>query len=234
MSHDLDALEERLGYRFRDRKLLETALRHASYAHEHPGLASNERLEFLGDAVIGVSVAHLLFVAHPDWAEGDLTRALHKLVDQQALAGLGRELQLGEVLCLGRTEERSAGESKSSILADGVEAVLGAIYLDGGVEPVIQLARRVFALAFANDAPRVAPDPKTGFQERVMARFGEFPSYELVRDSAVDGDASRFTVRVMVRGECWATGTGRSKRAAERAAAVSALPRVEPCDAPHE
>ena len=218
-------LEESLGYRFRDAGLLRMALRHSSYAHEQASGESNERLEFLGDAVVGLVVAHLLFQAHPDWEEGDLTRGLHSLVDRRALAELGRQLDLGPHLQLGRTEVQSQGHTKSSVLADATEAVLAAIYLDGGLEPVVTLTRRVFAAALEAGAPRVSRDPKTDLQERVMSRFGEFPSYELTNDSEVDEDPVRFTVRVKVAGEEWGEGAGRSKRLAERAAAEEALAR---------
>jgi ribonuclease-3 len=230
MSRELEDLEERIGYRFRDRGLLETALQHASYAHEQEHVVSNERLEFLGDAVVGLVVAHQLFETHPDWEEGDLTRALHNLIDQRSLARLGNELELGRALRLGQTEQRSEGGSKSSILSDAMEAVLGAMYLDGGLDPVVTLAHRAFAAAFEKDAPRVGRDPKTRLQEQVMSRFGEFPTYQAVRDSRIEGDPERFTVEVKVCGASWARGAGRSKRAAERAAAEAALPRLDASD----
>jgi len=226
------ALEDALGHRFRDRALLERALTHASYAHEAvdgedaADIASNERLEFLGDAVIGLVVARLLFEAHPDWQEGDLTRALHACVDRRALARLARELALGERLRLGRTERRGEGAAKDSILADAMEAVIGALYLDGGLEPVEALARRVFAEALAAGAPRVGRDPKTALQERVMALRGVFPGYRLLADSGVEGDEERFRAEVRVEDEAWGSGAGRSKRRAERAAAEAALSRL--------
>jgi ribonuclease III len=219
------ALEELLGYQFEDRTLLETALQHASYAHENADRESNERLEFLGDAVLGLVVGHLLFEAHPDWREGDLTRGLHQLVDKRGLALLGRKLNLGPHLRLGRTELQSDGQAKDSILADTTEAVVAAMYLDGGLEAVADFARRVFADAVAPGAPRAARDPKTRFQEWAMAKYGVFPSYEAIHDSDVEGDEHRFTMRLSVTDEEWAWGSGRSKRAAERAAAAKALVR---------
>jgi len=225
-SEVLDDLEAALGYRFRERELLCVALRHSSYAHENVSVESNERLEFLGDAVIGLVVADLLYEAHRDWSEGDLTRALAALVDRKALSGLAREFGLGDCLALGRTERRSAGSDKSTILADAMEAVIGAIYLDGGLEPVRDLVRGRYASALAPDAPRVERDPKTHLQELVMALRGEFPSYHLVSDSGIEGDERRFEVEVRVQGERWALGTGRSKRRSERDAAQQALPRA--------
>ncbi len=248
-SHDgeesLDSLEAELDYRFCDRSLLEMSLRHSSYAHEaheaheagevaEHGSDSNERLEFLGDAVIGMVVAHLLYAAHPGWAEGDLTRALHRLVDRLGLARLAREVGLGVHLRLGRTELNSNGRAKDTILADGMEAVVGAMYLDGGVAPVERFVRRVFAPALAADAPRVEADPKTRFQEWAMSRFGAFPRYRVVHDSKVEGDESRFTVEVLLDEAAVARGTGRTKRLAEKQAAGAACEeREELAAAPH-
>jgi len=219
----LAVLEEALGYRFENRALLETALRHASYANENPGYESNERLEFLGDAVLGLVVGQLLFEAHPDWREGDLTRGLHQLVDKRSLAELGRELGLGPCLRLGRTELQSQGRAKASILADALEAVIAAAYLDGGLVAVTDFARRKFASALAPGAPRAARDPKTQFQEWAMAEHGEFPSYAVVADSGIEGDDERFTVATSIGGEEWMRGSGRTKRAAEQAAARMAF-----------
>ena len=222
-----ESLEAKLGYRFRDPRHLEEALRHASYSHERPGETSNERLEFLGDAVLGVVTAELLFEAHPEWAEGELTRARRSLVEGRSLARTAREMELGAHLYLGRTEIKSGGAFKDSILEDALEAVLGAMYRDGGLEPVKDWVGRVFAESLASEAPRPEQDPKTDFQERVMARFGVFPHYALVSDSGGEEDDKRFTVAVMVEGKEWSRAAARSKRAAERTAASLALLRPE-------
>ena len=219
----LDKLEKALGHRFRRRDLLENALQHSSYAYEHEGVRSNERLEFLGDSVLGLSVAHALYAAKPEWAEGELTRALHALVDRRSLALLARSLELGSVLQLGRTERHSGGQQKNSILANAVEAVIGALYLDAGPEVVDAFVARSFAEALAVDAVPVPRDPKTEFQERVMASEGQFPTYRLVRDSEIEGDDERFRVEVLIGGRRLAEGIGRTKRAAERSAAKAAL-----------
>jgi ribonuclease-3 len=221
----LARLEEFLGYVFRDRSLLETALRHDSYAHEVGGSSSNERLEFLGDSVIGLAVAHLLYDAHPRWAEGELSRALHNLVDKRALAGLARSLELGPFIELGRSERQSGGAEKEGILADAMEAVIGAIFLDGGLAPVMAFTERAFASAMVAGAMPAPRDPKTHLNEWVMANFGEFPTYECIWDSGVDDDEDRFTVQVLVKGEEWGHGIARSKRLAEAAAARQALER---------
>jgi ribonuclease-3 len=216
-------LEAALGYEFADRSLLEHALQHSSYAHDHAGVSSNERLEFLGDSVVGLVVANALYRAKPDWAEGDLTRALHALVERRSLADLARTLDVGAHLRLGRTELQSAGETKKSILADAMEAVIGAMYLDGGLVAVTDFIERVFADAFAADAPPVARDPKTELQERAMGLYGEFPTYQLLKDTEIEGDDDRFEVEARLCGEPLSSGVGRTKRAAERRAARRAL-----------
>lgn len=220
------AVERALEHRFGDPSLLETALRHSSHAHELGGGPSNERLEFLGDAVIGLVVAHELFLAHPEWEEGDLTRALHRVVEKGALADLARRLDLGDAIALGKTERSSGGAEKTRILGDAMEAVIGALYLDAGLEPVRALALRAFAEAFAAGAPRVGRDPKTELQEAVIAPDGELPVYVLEEDSGVEGDDDRFTVSVSIGGDLAGTGVGRSKRIAEREAAAEALARL--------
>jgi ribonuclease-3 len=219
---DLATLERTLSHTFADRSLLETAVTHSSYAHERGLAADNERLEFLGDSVVGLVVAQLLYRAHPEWREGELTRGLHQLVDRRGLASLARDLDLGAYLLLGRTELRSDGRSKDTILADAMEAVLGALYLDAGIEPVESFARRVFAKSLAAEAPRVDLDPKTRFQEWAMERFGVFPTYRTVGDTGIEGDEERFTCEAMIGHRSVATGVGRSKRDAERCAAAEA------------
>ncbi|MEZ4330462.1 MAG: ribonuclease III [Myxococcota bacterium] len=216
-------IEAAIGHRFRRPELLATALRHASHAHETGDGESNERLEFLGDAVLGLAVAHALFEARPEWREGDLTRATHALVDARSLAQLGRALDLGSALALGRTERLSGGREKASILADAMEAVLGALYLDGGLAAVQAFVRSRFADALTAGARPVERDPKTALQERTMASVGVFPSYRVVGDSGIEGDDRRFTIEVVLRGEALARATDRTKRAAEREAARIAL-----------
>jgi ribonuclease-3 len=224
---DLDDLERVLDHRFRDRSLLETALSHSSYANEQGLESNNERLEFLGDSVVGMVAAQLLYRAHPDWREGELTRALHQLVDRRGLSKLARSFDLGTYIRLGRTELRSDGHAKETILANAMEAVLGAMYLDAGLEPVERLARRSFARALAEGATPVARDPKTRFQEWVMGEFGVFPTYRLVHDSEVEGDDERFTSELLIGDRPVGRGVGRSKRESERAAAAAAYEERE-------
>ncbi len=228
---ELDRLEESLEYRFANRSLLETSLRHASYTHEKAkggtaegdALENNERLEFLGDAVLGLVVADALYRAKPDWREGDLTRGLHALVEGRSLSSLARSFDLGGMILLGRTERRSGGEDKASILENAMEAVIGAIYLDGGILAATAFLDRAFGDALSANAAPVRRDPKSEFQEKVMEVEGEFPRYRVVHDSAIEGDEARFTVEVFLRDSTLARGTGRTKRAAERLAAQEAL-----------
>jgi ribonuclease-3 len=220
---DVAALEAILGHAFRRPELAAMALRHASFANESLALPDNERLEFLGDAVLGLAVSEILYRAHPDWSEGALSRARAALVNGASIAGCARELGLGALLRLGRSEQRSGGQEKDTILANGFEAVLGAVYLDGGIEPAVALARRaLFPAGAPGEVPR---DPKTAFQEWAHAQLQATPTYRTAHDSGVEDDEARFTVEVRVSGETWGAGTGRSKRVAERLAAERALER---------
>lgn len=216
----LDALQQRLGHVFVQSALLTRALTHRSF-----GIAHNERLEFLGDAVLGLVVGHALYESHPQWREGELTRALHAVVEARSLARLAREVDLGPALVLGRTEQSSGGHEKASILADAMEAVIGALYLDGGLEVVRRFIQSRFASALSRDSAPVARDPKTELQEQTMAATGAFPSYRVVLDSGVEGDDRRFTVEVSLAGDALARATDRTKRAAEREAARMVLAR---------
>jgi ribonuclease-3 len=220
-------LEAALGLRFRDPELLAAALTHASLAHERGGGRGNERLEFLGDAVVDLAAARLLYDAHPEWAEGELTRARASLVNGRSLAACARRLSLGSFVGLGRTELQSGGADKDSILANVFEALLGALYLDAGLEPALEFARRVFGSGLESAGAR---DPKTSFQEWAHEHRHHTPVYETAGDSGRENDEERFRVVVRVGGEVWGSGTGRSKQAAERRAALAALARAEAGD----
>ncbi len=218
---DPDPLERALGHRFQDRALRETALAHPSWSHEREeGSRGNERLEYLGDAVLGLAVAHLLYQAHGGWHEGDLTRARAALVNKRALAERARALELGPFVKLGRTEELTGGEEKDSVLANALEALIGAVYLDAGFEAAAGVVERVFADGL-DGAPR--RDAKTELQEWAHAARRGTPRYRTVGDSGVEDDEQRFTVEVEVGAETLGRGIGRSKRLAERAAARDAL-----------
>ena len=224
------ALESLLAHVFAEPGLLEAALCHPSYTQELDGSCGNERLEFLGDAVIDLAAAQLLFEAHPDWDEGHLTRARAALVNRRSLARCAQALELPRYVRLGRGE-REGGASKERILANVFEAVVGALYLDAGIAPVLELARRLFAAALAPDSDASAADPKTRFQEWAHARGRPTPRYLPLSDSGVENDDRRFEVDVRIEGEVWGRGTGRTKRAAERAAAEAALGRAKPSEA---
>ena len=224
-----DELEKALGHRFADPTLLDVALAHPSYAHEVDGSRGNERLEFLGDAVLDLAVARLLYDTHPKWSEGDLTRARAASVNTRMLARCARELGIGNHARLGRTERKTGGADKERILANVFEALVGALYLDAGLAPVTALAERLFAEHLVPGSAPLAADPKTRFQEWSHADRGATPRYSAVTDSGVENDESRFVVEVRLGGESFGRGTGRTKRAAERAAAEAALARLGDC-----
>ncbi|RIL07118.1 MAG: ribonuclease III [Proteobacteria bacterium] len=223
---DREALERALGHRFGDPALLAAALAHPSWAHEFDGSRGNERLEFLGDAVLDLAVARLLYEAHPRWSEGDLTRARAAAVNTRSLARCARALGIGAHTRLGRTERKTGGADKERILANVFEALVAALYLDAGVEPVFALVRRLFAELFVTGSDPLEADPKTRFQEWSHAERGATPRYVPVADSGVENDEERFAVEVRLAGEVWGRGVGRTKRAAEAAAAAQALVRV--------
>ncbi|MDQ0725627.1 ribonuclease III [Microbacterium sp. W4I20] len=203
-----------------DAELLELALTHRSYAYEHGGIPHNERLEFLGDSVLGQAVTVMLFTTHPDLDEGELAKRRASVVSTVALAEVARGIDLGRHLLLGRGEEQTGGRDKDSILADTMEAVIGATYLSAGPEAATELVLR-FTEPLLADPERygAAMDPKTSLQE-LAARVGATPPRYSVEASGPDHDR-RFTATVVV-GEVRMTGTGSSKKTAEMAAALSA------------
>jgi ribonuclease-3 len=219
-------LEKRIGYRFKAPELLEQALTHRSWAHEREAAVVHyERLEFLGDAVLGLIAAEELYRGHPELPEGELSKRKGFLVSREVLARRGEELGLGPLLRLGVGEERSGGREKASLLADAVEAVLGAVYLDGGLEAARTAIESIFATGLAR--PGGGPmDAKTLLQETVQARGWPLPAYQLV-DQAGPDHAKRFTVEVRLRGEPAGRGHGRSKKVAEQEAAAVALAALD-------
>ncbi|MEM7140117.1 MAG: ribonuclease III [Actinomycetota bacterium] len=215
------ALEERLGYRFGDPALLDTALAHRSWCSEHPGEASNERLEFLGDAVLGVVVTDHLYRSFPDQAEGQLAKTRAAVVSAASLAEVGRSLELGDHIRLGKGEAASGGGDKSSILSDAVEAVIGAIYLDGGLDPArdFVMAQLEEPIAAAATTPG-GGDYKTRLQELAAAAGEGPPAYQL-SESGPD-HLKRFEATVTIGGAVRGTGDGSSKKEAEQRAARAA------------
>ena len=220
-----ESLDRALGLRFRDAKLREAALIHRSFAFEQNLDVTNERLEFLGDAVLGVVVTDLAFRRFPDMPEGALAKLRAAIVNMNSLADVARELELGSVILLGKGEEMSGGRGKPSILADAFEAVLGAIYLDLGLESARELIERLFwprMEAYARgEGDR---DYKTILQELASQDLRALPEYQL-RDEGPDHE-KEFTATVYLVGEPWGTGRGRSKKEAEQQAAREAYERL--------
>jgi ribonuclease III len=218
---DLGVLSARIGYRFADGGLLRQALAHRSWCAEVAGETSNERLEFLGDAVLGWVIADLAYQRFHELPEGKLTDLRKSVVNAHALAGVARTIGLGECLLLGKGEDAAGGRDKASILSDAFEAVLGAVYVDGGVDPVGHLVDRLFGdllVEAARSLDRL--DYKTLLQELTARLFDVAPVY-VVSSSGPDHD-KRFEAAVWVDGTQRGTGTGTSKKAAEQAAAGQA------------
>lgn len=220
-------IERALAYEFRRPELLEQALTHRSAAHElgEEGF-HNERLEFLGDAVLDLLVSELLMESGPDADEGSLSRARADAVNAHALAERAREFALGDALRLGRGEERQGGRTRASILGNAFEAVVAAVYLDGGLEAARDLVRRAFG-DLTSGKLRLLVDPKTRLQEVLQSRGEALPRYETVVERGPD-HAREFEVCVWAGDRALGTGKGTSKRAAEQAAAARALDEVDP------
>jgi len=216
-------LESAIGYRFRDITLLQNALTHSSYANErwHNSLMSNERLEFLGDSVLGMVVAEYLYRTFPDRPEGELTRMRADMVCETSLAEVAQQLRLGEHLLLGHGEERFGGRNRASILADAVESVIAAAFLDGGMEAAKGIITR-FVLSNVPSRQLHNIDYKTALQEKVQQKKDQVLCYTLIGESGPDHD-KQFTVQVSLNGQVVGTGSGSSKKRAEQEAAKMAL-----------
>ena len=219
----MKTLEEKLGYQFQNIGLLKNALTHSSYANEHKaeGLQSNERLEFLGDSVLGMVVADFLYRTQPNLPEGDLTRIRANLVCEGSLYVVARELDLGSYLLLGHGEDAGGGRERQSILADAVEAVLAAVYLDGGISKARAIIQK-YILDRAAEEKEATHDFKTALQELVQRESGQVLTYHLVGESGPD-HAKVFQVEVRLNGGSIGRGQGRSKKEAEQSAARAGL-----------
>jgi len=230
LDSQLAAVETRLGYRFRDRGLLEHALTHKSRTAEDPsgGVADNESLEFLGDAVLGFVTADVLYREFPQFTEGPKSKAKAALVSTTALAGMSRALGLGDALLLGRGEEKTGGRAKQALLADVFEAVIAAIYLDGGIEPARAFVERQIRplLADVRQSSIFGRDHKSALQERLQGQGRSLPTYRISSASGPDHQKI-FHVDVRIDGQVAATGTGRTKKDAEQEAARLALASLE-------
>ena len=221
-------LETAIGYRFRNITLLQNALTHSSYANErwHNSLLSNERLEFLGDSVLGMLVAEYLFRNFPNRPEGELTRMRADMVCEQTLAAAANRIGLGQHLLLGHGEEQGGGRTRSSILADAMESVIAASFLDGGREAALQIVR-TFIFVEVPVTKLHNADYKTQLQEMVQQKKNQTLSYELVGQSGPDHD-KRFDVEVSLNGVVVGFGSGSSKKRAEQDAARAAIEKLFP------
>ena len=221
-------LEEAIGYRFHNISLLQNALTHSSYANErwHNGLLSNERLEFLGDSVLGMLVAEYLYRSFPNRPEGELTRMRADMVCEGTLAAAANRIGLGKHLLLGHGEEQGGGRSRDSILADAMESVIAACFLDGGLDAALEVVRR-FILVEVPVTKLHNVDYKTQLQELVQQKKNQALSYTLVGQSGPDHDKS-FDVEVSLNGQVVGSGSGSSKKRAEQDAARAAIEKLFP------
>jgi ribonuclease III len=221
----VDQLREALGNPELDPELLERALTHRSYAYENGGLPTNERLEFLGDSVLGVVVTETLYLTHPDLTEGQLAKLRAAVVNARALAEVARTIGLGEHIKLGRGEEATGGRNKSSILSDTVEAVIGAVYIDGGFGLAGEVVHRLFdPVIDAASQMGAGLDWKTSLQELAADESLGVPEY-LIEESGPDHQKT-FTARVRVGAAIYGSGSGRSKKEAEQQAAETAYQTI--------
>lgn len=223
-------LEQALGYTFQDHRLLANAFTHRSYTNENPSLSrqDNERLEFLGDAVLQLSISDLLMRQFPDFTEGRLSKMRATLVNEQSLAALGKRFRLGDYLFLGKGEEASGGRGKTSLIADTFEAMMAAVYLDGGYLQASRLIADLFAEMILTGEGGAAPfrDYKSALQELCQSRFHETPKYQLLNEYGPDHDKT-FEVELAVVESVKETGTGKSRKEAEQQAARKVLEYFE-------
>lgn len=228
-------LSDKLEYVFRDEALLQTALTHSSFANENKkaGVLYNERLEFLGDSVLGMVTADYLFNTFPGMNEGQMSRLRAEMVCEKQLVTVAEYLGLGRFLRLGRGEELTGGRERPSILADAVEAVLAAVYLDGGIENASRLIHALVIRPFNEGAEAGFQDYKTAFQELVQRKTGQVIEYRLQSEQGPDHD-KEFVMQVTVNGRVRGTGAGRTKKAAEQMAAKDALGAAKQSEEPDE
>jgi len=221
----LEAFRQRLGRDFLDRELLARATAHRSWCAERPGQPSNERLEFLGDAVLGLVVTDFLFRTYPDMPEGQLAQVRASVVNAEALAEIAEEIDVGSVLRLGKGEDASGGREKPSILSDAMEAVIGAVYIDGGWEASAELVLRLLGTRIVEGAAGPGGhDFKTRLQELSARLYDDLPRYRHVSEGP--DHAKRFSATVAVDGVLVGRGEGRSKKQAEQVAARMAWQRL--------
>lgn len=225
---DLSEFEKIINYRFTDLRLLQRALVHSSYAFEQAQAGrDNQTLEFLGDAVLDLAVGHILFKKYPGMKEGELTRLRSALVNETHLANMAREIELGRFLCLGKGEDASSGRNKSSILSCGYEAVIGAVFEDGGYQTVVELIENFFLPAIEGKKEELlVADAKSRLQETLQEKYNEGPSYVV---EAEEGPSHQklFTIAVHFHGAVLGLGQAGSKKEAEQRAAAAALKAIQ-------
>jgi len=225
----LEELSETLSYTFNDITLLDISLSHSSYANENPDLAGedNERLEFLGDAVLQLCMSAILIKKFPDYAEGQLSKVRAAMVNDQPLAGLARKYRIGDFMLLGWGEEKSGGRNKNSILGNAVEAIIGAIYLDGGHESSLRFISTTFQSLVDEwvESP-IYLDYKSLLQETSQGRFKLVPQYQITGAFGPDHDKT-FEIEASIGDIVSTTGTGKNKKEAEQDAAQKALQKLE-------
>lgn len=218
----LEMLENKIGYKFKNQALLKQALTHSSYANEQKinKIGNYERVEFLGDAVLELVSSEFLFKEHPDIPEGELTKLRASMVCEPALAFCANDLDLKKFILLGRGEESTGGRNRDSIISDVMEAVIGAIYLDGGMEPAKEFISRFILSDLENK--RLFYDSKSNLQELIQGKLKKEFHYELLEESGPEHDKV-FEVELFMEGECIGKGSGKNKKAAEQQAAYKAL-----------
>lgn len=222
----LKAFEERINYKFNDRKILRHALTHSSYANEKrmSKLDNNERLEFLGDAVLELVTSEFLFTRNPKMPEGDLTKLRARLVCEQTLAACAKEIKVGDYLLLGKGEAATGGSERVSILSDAMEAIIGAIYIDGGFANAKEFICKFILSDIENK--KLFFDSKTILQEIVQSEYKEQLSYELIKEEGPDHN-KRFTVVALVNNIQLGIGVGKTKKAAEQEAAYQSILKMK-------
>lgn len=231
MQSGLLQLEQIVGHSFHNQVLLAQALTHPSFLHENAGadVKDYQRLEFLGDAILGMLLAEMLCLRYPDWEEGALSQLRSRLAGQDLLADRARTIALGEFILLGRGEEQSAGRDKDSILSDVLEAVVAAIYLDAGLDAARNLVGKLFdELAAAPQSLVLGRDSKSELQELLSSRGQPLPEYCLIEESGPPHDRL-FCYELLIDGKSFGEGRGRSKKSAQQAAAAQALEKISFC-----
>jgi ribonuclease-3 len=222
----LSDIQQRIGYTFRDAELLERSLTHKSYANENRVSYHNERMEFLGDAVLSLVISEYLMKDCPDSTEGDLSRLRAAVVSEPALAAISREIGLGHYLLLGKGEDHTGGRNKDSLLADCLEALIAAVYLDAGKDAATSLILRLFEEVIKKTSSSGGSlDYKTGLQELCQEQLKQLPEYRIVSETGPDHQ-KQFEIEVWIKGQLSGRGTGKSKKEAEQRAAREALEKL--------